>query len=343
MEKTNVVRLNKIDYKILAELDFNSRQPSSKIAKKLKLSRNIVDYRIRQLQENGVVLAFNAFIDAAKFNLISWKVYLRFQNLTPEKEKEILNYLNKHKKVWWIIRCTGAFDLMFCMLADSIHEFYQGMLEFNTLFSNYIIETELTSHIDPEFYTRGYLGKESVIPSKPFLVKPIKMDFDELDRRLLDILGQNCRFSVTEIARKLRSTPRVIAYKMRCLEREGVITWYRIILDPSKLGMEYYKTLINFKGITREKEEEFLGFCRSHPGILNMSKATGPWDMEFECEVENYRKYNELMQEIRRLFPDLIKQYRSMLIYEQMKYENNFLRYSVPTKKVGTYILNQTR
>ncbi len=332
MEFQSAIKLDKTDYKILAELDFNSRSPSSKIAKKLKLSRNIVDYRIKQLQEKGVIMAFNAFIDAAKFNLISWKVYLRFQNLTPQKEKEILDYLNSHQKVWWIIRCTGAFDLMFCLLAESIHDFYQEMLEFNTLFSNHVIETELNSHIDPEFYTRGYLGKESMNPSKPFLVKPTKMDFDELDIRLLELLGQDSRLPVTEISRKLGATPRVIAYKMERLEREDVITWYRIILEPSKLGREYYKTLINFKGITREKENEFLGFCRTHPDIINMSKAAGPWDMEFECEVENYRKYNELMQEIRRQFPDLIKQYRGLLIYEQMKYENNFLRYGLDLK-----------
>lgn len=327
MVKSDKIKFDKADYKILAELDFNSRQPSSRIAKKLKLSRNIVDYRIKQLQDKGVILAFNAFIDPAKFDQISWKVYIRFQNLTPEKEKEIIAYLNKHPKVWWIIRCAGAFDLMFCVLSESIHDFYQDMLEFNTLFSNYTIETELTSHIDPEFYTRGYLGKESVIPSKPFLVKPIKMGFDDLDLRLLDLVGQNCRLPVTEIARKLRSTPRIITYKMDKLEKEGVITWYRIILEPSKLGKEYYKTLINFKGITRKKERQFLGFCRSRPEIINASKAAGPWDMEFECEVDSYLRYNELMQEIRQTFPDLIKQYRSLLIYEQLKYENNFLRY----------------
>jgi len=327
MEKIGQIKLDRIDYKILAELDFNSRQPNSRIAKKLSLSRSIVDYRIGQLQEKGVILAFNAFIDAAKFNQISWKVYVRFQNLTPEKEKELLAYLNNHPKVWWVIRCAGAFDLMFCVLAESIHDFYQDVLEFNTLFSGYVIETELTSHIDPEFYTRGYLGRESVIPSKSFLVKPVKMDFDELDIELLDLLGQNCRLAVTEIAKKLHATPWVIAYKIRKLEKEGVITWYRIILEPSKLGKEYYKTVINFKGITREKERQFIGFCRTHPDIINMSKAAGPWDSEFECEVDSYRRYNELMQEIRKTFPELIKQYRSLLIYEQLKYENNFLRY----------------
>lgn len=332
MEKQVPAKLDKIDYKILAELDFDSRLPSSKIAKGLKISRNIVDYRIKQLVEKGVIMAFNTFIDAAKFNLISWKVYVRYQDMTPEKEKELLQYLENHPKVWWVIRCAGAYDLMFCLLAETIHDFYHDMLGFNTLFGTYVAETELTSHIDPEFYTRGYLGKESVIPSRPFLVKPTKTEFDELDIKLFDLLGRNCRMPITEMAKKLGSTPRIIKYKMDRWEKEEVLTWNRIVLDASKLGREYYKTLLNFKDITREKEKKFIGFCRAHSDIINISRAAGPWDFEFECEVESYHKYNELMQEVRRAFPDIIKQYRSLLIYEQLKFENNFIRYGMEKK-----------
>ncbi len=327
METKSAIKLDKIDYKILAELDFDARQPSSRIAKKLRISRNVTDYRIRQLQEKGVIMAFNAFIDPAKFDQISWKVYARFQNMTTAKEKELIGYLDKNRNVWWIIRCAGAFDLMFCVLAESIHDFYRHMLEFNTLFSSYIGETELTSHIDPEFYTRGYFGKESVNPSKPFLVNPMRLEFDRADLELLRLLGQNCRLSITDIAKEMKMTPRIVKYRMKKLEGAEVITWYRIIIDASKLGREYYKTLVNFKEITSEKEKQFVGFCNSHPEIINLSRAAGPWDFEFECEVQSYQRYNELMQEIRNKFPELIKQYRSLLIYEQLKYENNFVEY----------------
>lgn len=128
-------------------------------------------------------------------------------------------------------------------------------------------------------------------------------------------------------AKKLGSTPRIIKYKMDKWEKEEVLAWNRIILDASKLGREYYKTLVNFKEITQEKEKKFIGFCRSHPDIINISRAAGPWDMEFECEVESYHKYNELMQLLRSTFPELIKQYSTLLICEQLKFENNFLRY----------------
>lgn len=320
-------KLDKIDYKILACLDYNAREFSSVIAKKVKLSRTIVDYRIKKMQEQGIIVAFNAFIDPAKFNNISWKIYLRFQNLNTEKEKEILNYLKKYKKVWWVIKCAGQYDLMFCILSETIHDLYNELLEFNTLFSNFIIETELTSHIDPEFYTRGYISGKPELPSNPFLIKPSKQKFSDLEIKILKILGNNCRLPITNMARQLHSTPRIIKFHIDKLEKEEIISWYRIIIDPAKLNKEYYKTLINFKGLTKEQEKRFVNFCRNNKNIINISRAAGPWDFEFECEIENYQKYNELMQEIRKTFPELIKQYKTLLIYDQLKFENNFLEY----------------
>ena len=46
------------DKKILSLLDENCRMPSSAIAKKLRLWRQVVDYRINQLVETGVIKNF---------------------------------------------------------------------------------------------------------------------------------------------------------------------------------------------------------------------------------------------------------------------------------------------
>jgi DNA-binding Lrp family transcriptional regulator len=42
------IKLDLKDRKILAELDFNAREPISKIAKKVKISKEVALYRIRK-------------------------------------------------------------------------------------------------------------------------------------------------------------------------------------------------------------------------------------------------------------------------------------------------------
>ena len=61
MEKIDVK-----DRKILYELDFDSRQPFSKIGKKVGLHKNVVIYRIKRLQERGIIRNFYTVIDSFK-------------------------------------------------------------------------------------------------------------------------------------------------------------------------------------------------------------------------------------------------------------------------------------
>ena len=107
-------KLDKIDRKILYELDSNSRQPFSTIAKKVRCSRTIAEYRVKKLIEEGIIVSLSAFVDPAKFRLTSWKVYVQFQNREKKVQDEVISYIKNHRNIWWAILCEGNFDLMFC-------------------------------------------------------------------------------------------------------------------------------------------------------------------------------------------------------------------------------------
>ena len=69
------------DRKILYELDINSRQSNSEIAKKTGLSKQVVGLRIKKLVETGVVSSFYTVIDISKLGFTIHKNFLRLQNL----------------------------------------------------------------------------------------------------------------------------------------------------------------------------------------------------------------------------------------------------------------------
>ena len=94
-----------IEKKILSMLEKDVRIPSSEIAKKLKTSRQVVDYRMNKLVEENIILNFTFLIDASKFHHHMWHIYLKLQNLTGQSEKNIITFLNNKKEVWWIASC----------------------------------------------------------------------------------------------------------------------------------------------------------------------------------------------------------------------------------------------
>ena len=61
---------------------------------------------------------------------------------------------------------------------------------------------------------------------------------DEKDRMIINMLMENARTPITEIARKLGITDVAVKKRLEKLEREGVILGYTIKINPSKLGYE---------------------------------------------------------------------------------------------------------
>ena len=91
--------LDLLDRKILVELDKDSRQPITILSKKLHKARNVIEYRMKKLQDEGRIKNFVTLLDAGKFGVMIWNIYLEFQETTPAIEKRMIEFLKKNKKV----------------------------------------------------------------------------------------------------------------------------------------------------------------------------------------------------------------------------------------------------
>ncbi|MFH0701362.1 MAG: winged helix-turn-helix transcriptional regulator [Candidatus Woesearchaeota archaeon] len=315
-----------IDRKILSELDFNSRQPFSLLAKKVRCSRTVAEYRVRRMREEGIISSLAAFVDPAKFGYTSWKVYVQFQEHNLPFLHQIEEYLKNHPKFWWVIKCEGSFDLMFCVLAKSVHDFYQELDAFQMKFSKYESRIEITSHINPDFFSRGYLlNKESKKVCATFLKEPSVDKVDEIDLKILKMLLQDARLPSTEMALKLKTTPRIINYRIKELLKRKIITHFRLIPNVNKLGMDYYKVMLGLKDLNSQQQAKLRQYLEVHPNIINYSNSWGPWEMEFEAEIEGFKELTNLINKIREEFSEIIKKVEFVLITEEFKANNDFL------------------
>ena len=74
---------------------------------------------------------------------------------------------------------------------------------------------------------------------------------DEIDRKILAELQQDGRLTVTELADRVRLTPAPCHRRLRELERAGVITGYRAVLDPAAVGLGF-EALVS---VTMDRED----------------------------------------------------------------------------------------
>jgi DNA-binding Lrp family transcriptional regulator len=62
---------------------------------------------------------------------------------------------------------------------------------------------------------------------------------DDTDRRILAELQEHGRLTVTELADRVRLTAAPCHRRLRELERTGVITGYRAVIDPAAVGLGF--------------------------------------------------------------------------------------------------------
>jgi Lrp/AsnC family leucine-responsive transcriptional regulator len=63
------------------------------------------------------------------------------------------------------------------------------------------------------------------------------MPLDSVDRRMLEILQRDGRISNAALAERLHLSPSPCLRRLRALERQGVISGYRAVLDRRELGL----------------------------------------------------------------------------------------------------------
>ncbi|MFH0906246.1 MAG: Lrp/AsnC family transcriptional regulator, partial [archaeon] len=152
--------LDKIDKKILYELDNNSRQPYSKIAKKLKISKESCTYRINKLIEQGIISKFLTMVSLSSLDIKLFKLYLKLHGMPKDIFNKSIENLKDNSKINWIAEGIGCFDLMITIQCKNLKEFdlekQKILKEYNQYIQNYY-QGEL---IEAEIYGRNYLSEK---------------------------------------------------------------------------------------------------------------------------------------------------------------------------------------
>ncbi|MFC1801800.1 Lrp/AsnC family transcriptional regulator, partial [Nanoarchaeota archaeon] len=314
------MKLDLKDKRLIYELDKNARQPLSKLAKKVRLSQQAVGLRLKNLVDSGVIKKFITIINTAKLGYLSYRVYVRYQNVNPEKEKEIIDSLLKNSNVFWFASLSGRWDLEVLMFARNFFHFNQIWNAILNKHGKYIGDHTLSMATYNYHFKRRYLVKDKEeLPDAYYGGEPETIKLDKVDVQILKLLATDARIPIIDLGKKIKLASNTVKYRIKRLEKLGIIQTYRLWLDTSKLGYELHKALITTQNLNEFKEKKIISFCKNILNTLYVIRCAGPWDIELEFEVLNNEEYRKIMMDFRNLFSDIIKDYETLIIYKEHK------------------------
>lgn len=124
---------------------------------------------------------------------------------------------------------------------------------------------------------------------------------DELDKKILNILGKDARTSLSEIAKVCDVSTAAIHQRFKKLEESNVILGSRLILDPKLLGIN----TIAFVGVFFEKAgyyKKVLTQLERIPQITECSFTTGNYSLLLKiCCKDNQHLMDVLSNNIQNI------------------------------------------
>ncbi|MFH0700837.1 MAG: winged helix-turn-helix transcriptional regulator [Candidatus Woesearchaeota archaeon] len=311
-----VTKLDLKDRKILFELEQDARQSLQQIAKKVGLSKEAVFHRIKNLEKEGIIKKYLTEIDIYKLGYQWYPLLLKFKDITPKLQEEMFNYLKQSKCLTWMTACEGNWDANLTLFAKNNYDINLFLEGFTEKYGQYLAEKQLHIIAEQNYFKRGFwLNKPITQIISTSKGKETQLDFKDLE--ILQILSDHARMPLVEIARRLKLSAKVVAYKIKKLEKEKVIQGSHLLVDFSKLGYKFYKVWFSLKNVTPEKRKKLFTYFQIVPNIIWATRLIGKYDLSIEMEVEDVAQFRKIIDDIKQEFHELINEHESILIFEE--------------------------
>lgn len=121
---------------------------------------------------------------------------------------------------------------------------------------------------------------------------------DSTNRKILRELVANARIPISELARKVGLSKTPVALRIRQMEAMGLITGYRAILSPLKLGLTHVTFMQLRLSDTRQRAlEQFNAEVRKIPEIEECYMIAGGFDYLLKVRSRDMVEFRQLMAE----------------------------------------------
>lgn len=305
--------MDKIDEKILSELDKNPRIPITQLAKKARVSQQVADYRIKKLIEKGIITKFGTIINLKSLRQEHYRIFFTFNSKKEHDYNKVFAYLKEEKGIYWSARIGGKYDLLVVLFVKDFEEFDRFIDNFNSSFPGLIKDYKSCYSVEHEIYRHKYLSREKSYVRYGY--NDAIVDVDDLDRYILDKLKDNCRLSALEIAEKRRISYKTVINRVKSLEKKNIILGYRMFMKLEE--KKPFALLLSFRNYSRKAEQELINYLRNSEETTQTVRLFGIWNLFIHVRAKDNEQVQRLLIELRDKF-DIIDNYEIIPIFEDI-------------------------
>ena len=305
--------MDAIDNKILVELDINPKIRISRLAKKLRISQQVADYRVKRLFSQNYISKLAAVINLKALGQEHYRIFFTFNAKKEYSSKAIFDYLKSQKGVYWSARTGGKYDLLVVLFVTDFENFDKFIDNFNQNFPG-LIKNYVSCYVtDYYIYRHKYLSKNYDAIEYGYNDKVL--DITDLDRKILDAIKDNCRISSLELSKELGTSYKTIINRIKIMERKNIILGYRMFIKSE--DQKPFVILLSFRNYSREAEKKLIAYLARANSVTQTLRLFGTWNLFIHARIEDNERLQNLIIELRDKF-DIIDNCEIIPIFEDI-------------------------
>jgi len=148
---------------------------------------------------------------------------------------------------------------------------------------------------------------------------------DNKDRKILYELSKNSRLSAPQIARRIGLSKDAIIYRMKNLEKSGIIQKYIAVVNLAKLHYRTHILFLEFRTFDLEMEKNIIAFLVNHPYTIWVSSPSGRWDVIVDIISKDVNQFDDIITDIINTLGDNLKHYEFLETIKEYYYNHRYL------------------
>ena len=122
---------------------------------------------------------------------------------------------------------------------------------------------------------------------------------DDLDQKILQLMKENARMPVKEIARQVNLTSPAVSSRIHRMEQQGVIGGYTVLLHHPNEPHQVQALVSVLAGPTTR--EDFLQLVEGEPQVLQCWRVTGSYNFIVKVSCPNIDALEHLLTRMQKL------------------------------------------
>ena len=144
-------------------------------------------------------------------------------------------------------------------------------------------------------------------------------EFDELDRRIIEMLCKSSQGSYRQLAKQLGVHPTTLIQRVKNLESKGVVKGYRVKIDYIAMGYDYTGLVHIYSDSIVEVEKQLVEI----PEVVAVYDVTGEADIEVLVTCLNREDFSAVVKRINSI--EGVAKTNTSVVLNVVKSENEFV------------------